>query len=182
MDPCLSLFAGVPLLALAAWTLEWTLRPLLTAARTSVTQRRFMLTDLIWLILQLQMAMALVARVFPANASTASRVWGLAVLSAAVVAFWLASLQAVSQAGIRRPLRRAAVFMIVLPGAITALIGVPVLVFALFLAIGSVIHPAIGFRDVWLATVQLAAGVICTALVRRLAAWSVAEAIDASGE
>jgi uncharacterized membrane protein len=180
--PIATLTYVILLLALAAWVLEWTLRPLLIAARTSATQRRFMLTDLVWLILQLQLAMALVARVFPASASTTSRVWGVSVLSAAVLAFWLASLQAVSQAGVLQPLRRAAVFMIVLPAAIAAFVGVPLLVAAWIVALLFPGPVAFGFGDLWLATVQLAAGALAVILIRRLAMWSVAESFAASGE
>lgn len=181
-DPIITLFFGAALLGLAAWILEWILRPLLAAARTSKTQRSFILTDLLWLILQLQLAMGVVSSLFPTGASTTSRVWGLVVLSAAVFAFWLASLQAVSQAGIRQPLRRAAVFMIVLPGAIAAFVGVPLLIATLFAELMPAHRPETILSNPRWAAVQLAAGIGGTGLVRWLSAWSVAESFVTSGE
>src|SRR5687768_3517031 len=98
-EPLLFMALLVPLLALASWIMEWTLAPLIAAARSNVTQRRFLLTDLLWLVVQLQVVMALVAWAYPPNSTDTSRVWGLMALGVPVFAFWFASLQAVSQAG-----------------------------------------------------------------------------------
>lgn len=174
------LVGGVILLACAAGILEWTLSPLLVAARTSATQRRFLLTDLIWLILQLQIAMAVVARMVPANTSTTARVWGLVVLCVAALAFWFASLQAVSQAGIRHPLRRAAVFVVILPGAVAAFIGLPLLAMA-FLVLCFGPSPDLRLSRIGFVGLQLLAGVACTLALRRLAFWTVAKPVSASG-
>jgi hypothetical protein len=181
MEEFITLVLGAALLGFAAWILEWTLSPLLIAARTSATQRRFLLTDLIWLILQLQIAMAVVARMVPANTSTTARVWGLVVLCVAALAFWFASLQAVSQAGIWHPLRRAAVFVVILPGAVAAFIGLPLLAMA-FLALCFGPNPDMRLPRIGFVAFQLLAGIACTLALRRMASWTVAKPSVAGGE
>jgi hypothetical protein len=177
MEEPVMLVCGVILLACAAGILEWTLSPLLVAARTSTTQRRFLLTDLIWLMLQLQIAMAVVARLVPVNTSTTARVWGLVVLCVAAIAFWFASLQAVSQAGIRRPLQRGAVFVVILPGAVAAFIGLPLLAMA-FLVLCFDANPDMRLARIGFVGFQLAAAIACTLALRRLASWTVVESAD----
>ena len=106
--------------------LRWILGPLIDAGRRSQPpERSFSLTDLIWLLLQMQMAMALVAAVFPADMPTRVRASAVILSCIPVLPFWLASLVVVSRAGIRRPLRRAAVFVIVLPGVALTVLGLP---------------------------------------------------------
>ena len=181
-EPVLFVILLVPLLALAACIMEWTLAPLIAAARISTTQRRFMLTDLLWLVVQLQLVMALVAWAYPPDAPNAARVWGLVALCLPVIAFWFASLQAVSQAGIEQPLKRAAVFVIVLPGSIATFIGVPCLLGLLIVTL-----MAIGFgphsdpRELHAVGLQLMLGLAGAVAVRMIAAWSVATPV-AAGE
>ena len=122
-------FVVVPVLVLAfvVSTFRWTIEPILRAAREANSPRSFLLSDLIWLLIQIQMAMAVAGSAFPATMPTRQRVTALMLLSVAMVLFWLASLQAVSQAGIKRPLRRAVVFVVLLPGLALTTLGVPLL-------------------------------------------------------
>src|SRR5262245_6826688 len=101
----------VPLIVFAfvVGTFRWTTGPILNAAQRSDSTRSFLLSDLIWLLVQIQLAMAAATYAVPAAMPIHLRVMLLLVLAGAVVLFWLASLQAVSRAGIKGPLRRATV-------------------------------------------------------------------------
>jgi hypothetical protein len=158
-------------LAYTGWTLEWTLGPLFQACRRSSGEWHFLLTDLIWLLLQLQIAMALSMLPFPSNAPTRARVGALLVACFPVLVFWLASLHAVSQARIQHPLRRAAVFVVLLPGAAIALFGLPLLVLAFLSAFAAVSRDSLPgelSNAAWL----LAAGIAFTLALRWLACWT----------
>jgi hypothetical protein len=175
-EPLLFMVLLVPLLALAAFVMEWTLAPLISAARNRATERRFLLTDLLWLVVQLQLVMALVACAYPPNSTDTSRVWGLVALGLSVIAFWFASLQAVSQAGIMRPMRRAAVFVVVLPGAIAAIIGMPALLGALIVSgLRTVLASTGGTADLGLLALQVAFGLAAMLVVRSVASWTVGD-------
>ena len=180
-EPVLVVILLVPLLALAACFMEWTLAPLIAAASTSTTHGRFMLTDLLWLVVQLQIAMALVARAYPPGAPNAARVWGLVALCLPVIAFWFASLQAVSQAGIEQPLKRAAVFVIVLPGSIATFIGVPALAGLLIVSLlAMLVGSHSNSHEITFTATQIILGLACAVVVRNVATWSVAKPLPAS--
>ena len=68
------------------------------------------------------------------------RIVALVLLCLPVGIFWLASLHLVSQAGIQRPLRRAAVFVVLLPGATIAFIGMPLAAIGLLQAVAEPHH------------------------------------------
>jgi hypothetical protein len=175
-EPLLFLTLLVPLLGLAAWVMEWTLAPLIAAARSRAPQRRFMLTDLLWLVVQLQLVMALLAWAYPPNSPGHSRVWGLVALCLPVTVFWIASLQAVSQAGILRPLQRAAVFVIVLPGAIAVIIGMPLLTGILIVTVlSSVMAESSREADLGIVATEAFLCLPAMLIVRRVASWTVAE-------
>jgi hypothetical protein len=172
-EPLLYMILLVPLLALASWIMEWTFAPLILATRNNVTERRFLLTDLLWLVVQLQLVMAVVARAYPPNSTNHSRVWGLVAVSLPIVIFWFAGLQAVSQAGILHPLRRASVFVIVLPGAIAAMLGVPPLLGMLIVSMTRTLFDSTGdFNELRLLAMELTLGLAGMVVVRRTAAWA----------
>jgi hypothetical protein len=167
---------GVPVLVLAflAGAFRWTTGPILQAANNSNSPRSFLLSDLIWLLMQMQMAMTVGTYAFPAAMPIYQRVGALVLLSAAIVLFWLASLQAVARAGITRPLRRAMVFVVVLPGLALTILGVPLISLGLFHALAQWEEGRLPSYSPLALGVQLFVLVALALSLRWLARWSVA--------
>jgi hypothetical protein len=125
---------AVPLACIAALIglINLTLGPLLRSGSASVQPQNFLLSDLLWLLIQLQLVMGLVVVGTPRELTVNVRVGGMLLLGLAVLIFWAASLQAVSRAGIRRLLRRAVVFLVLMPGTLLAILGLPLVLMAFF--------------------------------------------------
>jgi hypothetical protein len=117
---------GVPVLLVFA-TISWTLGPLLRAIRDSKSPSRFLLSDLAWLMVQLQLGLGAAIWAYPAGLESSVRIWGFVFAVLPVVLFWTASLYVVSQAGITRPWRRAAVMVVLLPGMAVIVFAMPML-------------------------------------------------------
>ncbi len=117
---------GVPVLLMVA-TISWTLGPLLRAIRDSQTPSKFLLSDLAWLMVQLQLGLGAAIWAYPTGLESSVRIWGFVFAILPVVLFWTASLYAVSQAGITRPWRRAAVMVVLLPGMAVLVFAIPIL-------------------------------------------------------
>jgi hypothetical protein len=130
-DVLIALFfgCGLPILVLTSvcGLVVWMTQPVLRASEAEAPVR-FQLTDLIWLLVELQMAMALATYAIPATMPATVRVWVLMFLCIPMLLFWVASLRIVSGAGIRHPLPRAAVFVVYLPGVVASLLGLPLFV------------------------------------------------------
>jgi len=167
---------AVPIFVLAfvVGAFRWTTGPMLQAAGDARRTRTFLLTDLIWLLLQMQLAMAVCSYAFPAAMPASSRAIAMILLSVPVVLFWLASLQAVSRAGIQQPLRRAAVFVILLPGFALTILGIPLLTIGLFHALAPRHEDGLPSHSPLVLGVQLALLLAFAAALRWLARWTVA--------
>ena len=164
---------GLVALALFSGMISLTLGPLLRANVAGRSPSRFMLTDLIWLVAQLQMVMALAARAFPVDMPSQIRVSALVLLCLPVLAFWYASLQVVSWAGVVRPLRRAVVFLLLLPGAALMTLCLPMLALAAIVGLASAASNEPGPHQLALSTAQFALAVAFTVSLRWLANWVV---------
>jgi glucan phosphoethanolaminetransferase (alkaline phosphatase superfamily) len=112
------------LLTIAAFL--WTLGPLLRAARDTRSPSKFLLSDLAWLMVQLQLGLGVAIWAYPEKLESSVRMVGLTLAVLPVVLFWMASLHLVSQAGITRPWRRAAVMVVLLPGMAATVFAIPV--------------------------------------------------------
>lgn len=159
-----------------AGAIRWTAGPMFAGSDSSRRARSFRLTDLIWLLLQLQLAMAAVSYAFPPQMPGHMRATALVLLTVPVVLFWVAGLLVVSQAGIEQPLRRAAVFVVVMPGVVVTIVGVPLLALALVHVLsprqpGEPPHPHAGPI-----AIQLGALAILSLVLRGVAQWAVARA------
>lgn len=117
---------GVPVLLVFA-TISWTLGPLLRAIRDSKSPSKFSLSDLAWLMMQLQLGLGAAIWAYPAAIESRVRIWGFVFAGLPVVLFWTAGLYVVSQAGITRPWRRAAVMVVLLPGMAVIVFAIPIL-------------------------------------------------------
>jgi hypothetical protein len=186
MSEIIEVLAGLAFLALSAaiflvlpiglilGAVQWTLGPLMQVARTTKTPSSFLLSDLAWLLVHMQLAMALAMYAFPHALETRVRVMGLFLWCLPGALLWAASLHLVSQAGITRPLRRALVFLVVVPGMATIVCCAPLLAIQLLQGLGptelmSMAGPslaAIGGQFAALAAFALA--------VRLLARWATA--------
>jgi hypothetical protein len=166
---------GGPLFALAfvVGAVRWTAGPVLEAARGSSRPRTFLLTDLIWLMMQIQLAMGLASYAFPAAMPTRARVVAMILLCVPAILFWLASLLLVSQAGILRPLRRAVVFVILLPGVALTVLGLPLLTVGFLHALGQQSSESLPSQSPLVAGIQLTALAAFSLSLRWLARWVI---------
>ena len=155
------------------WALtNWTLGPLVTAARQAPAPTRFLLSDLLWLMIQLQLAMALAAGAVPRDFPTKTRVWAAVFLGLPAAAFWYACLHVVAQAGIRGTFRRGAVFVVLVPGTVVAIVSLPILAMAVLSLSGARISQP--YELEW-TLVALMVSAAATFGMRWLARWAVGE-------
>ncbi len=125
----LTAFVGLAAFIFAAIALcNWLLEPVNRAAGHLNAPTRFQLTDFIWLMMQLQIVLAVVIQTVGEAASQRGLLIILGLLCLPVVVLWAASVSVVSRAGIMQPLRRAVVILLLVPGALGELVGMPLLV------------------------------------------------------
>jgi hypothetical protein len=125
-DPILSIAAFLLVLgvfgAFVGGIGYWILGPMHRATRASKLPTQFFVSDFIWLVAQLQIAVALVLAT-PYEMGSFGWILLLAGLSACVVAMWWASVTALSRAGVRSPLRRGVFILVVVPIGTLGVVG-----------------------------------------------------------
>ena len=152
---------------------RWTAGPMLAASDTESLAKSFRLTDLIWLLLQLQLAMAAVSYAFPREMPGEMRATAMVLLTLPVAIFWLASVLIVSRARIERPLRRAVVFVVLMPGVVVTLLGAPLLAVGLLQALQARHSGEVGHSNLGTLALQLAGLAVFSLVLRVLALWTV---------
>jgi hypothetical protein len=125
----LTAFGGL-VLALVSFALigVWILGPVNAAGGSLRAPTRFLLTDFIWLMLQLQLLLAIAVQYLAEAMPRRGFLVALVLLSLPVIVLWAASVSVVSRAGITRPLRRAAVILLLVPGTLAVMMALPFLV------------------------------------------------------
>ncbi|MEX2175295.1 MAG: hypothetical protein WD872_13115 [Pirellulaceae bacterium] len=106
---------------------NWLLGPVNRAAGRLNAPTRYMLTDFIWLMIQLQIVLAIGLHYLRESTPPVRLVIILTVLCLPIVVLWAASVSVVSRAAIVIPLRRATVILLLVPGALAVIVSVPVL-------------------------------------------------------
>ena len=109
---------------------NWLLGPVNSAAGRLNAPTRFVLTDIVWLMLQLQLVLGLLMMYFRDTIPMRPLLVILGAWCLMVVVLWAASVSVVSRAGITRPLRRATVILVLVPLALAEIMAVPVLLIA----------------------------------------------------
>ncbi len=111
----------------AAWLAWWMLEPINRVAGTLQFSTRFMLTDVIGLMLMLQMPLAIVGRAVESGREQSSSPYWILVAVFAVLALvlWGAAVSVVSRAGITRLTRRLVVIVLLVPGTLGVIIALP---------------------------------------------------------
>jgi hypothetical protein len=133
----MGLFVLVVFIVGAALLGRWLLGPVNRAAGHLNAPTRFLLTDFIWLMIQLQVMLGVVLVQIREQVSQRGQFVILALLGLPVVVMWAASVSAVSRAGILQPLRRAVLILVLVPGTLAELMAAPVLLVAAILAVTS---------------------------------------------
>jgi hypothetical protein len=170
------MFMAVILLALAAGIAvavgHVILRPLDRAARGSKRPIQFMLTDFIWLLIQLQIALGVVV----ANVEH-DPLWVFAMilgfLAFAVIAMWCGGVHVLSRLGIRGIWRRAALIVFLLPGALVVMMGASALCVSASVAL-LLLFQRVGGTRLFLGSREIAIGVlifVAAGAVTGLACW-----------
>ncbi len=120
------------LLASCAWLAWWMLEPINRVAGELQGTTRFMLTDVIGLMILLQVGLAIAGRALSGSEVRGEAVrmyWLLlGLLAVLILVLWAASVSVVSRAGIVRPVRRIAVMVLCVPGTLATMVGLPALV------------------------------------------------------
>lgn len=126
-----SLIYGLPIAALLVYFAvfasalgRWMLQPINTKAGRLQAPTQYMLTDFVWLVLQLQLAFGFCVtwigieqrRLFPAI---------LAFLVFAVTLLWLYGVGFLSRAGVMQPARRALFTLLLLPASLGVMMALP---------------------------------------------------------
>jgi hypothetical protein len=117
-------------IAAAAAIGHWMLWPVNQRAGILRLPNKFMLSDLLWLMIQLQIVLAVCVPLYSTSLLGVGRWIVLGVLALCVVALWAASVSVVSRAGITQPLRRAVVLLVLVPGALAVITTGPCVVLA----------------------------------------------------
>jgi hypothetical protein len=117
----------------AAWLAWWMLEPINRVAGALQFSTRFMLTDVIGLMIMLQVPLAIVGRaVETGRDQSSSPYWILVtVFVALALVLWAAAVSVVSRAGITRLTRRLVVIVVLVPGALSVIIALPLCLAAL---------------------------------------------------
>lgn len=141
----LGLLVGMALYVLAAALLgHWIVGPINQAAGNLKAPTRFMLTDFIWLMLQLQIVLAATGPPIMEAVEGNYAIFLVALVCVPVVILWAASVSVVSRAEITRPLKRAVVVLVVIPAALVVIMALPALTVATAAMIG---YSTFGFLD-----------------------------------
>lgn len=126
---------ALPLLALvvAIATGHWMLAPINRKAGILRLPTRFLLSDFLSLMLQLQIILAIFVPLYAAESFGNSR-WAIIItLLVCVVAMWVASVSAVSRVGIVRPIRRSVSLLVLIPLALLVLCSIPFCFYGVFI-------------------------------------------------
>ncbi len=119
----------------AAYLGRWLLEPVNRAAGHLNAPTRFILTDFLWLMIQLQVMLAVALVQIREQVPQGGQFVILGILAVPVVVLWAASVSVVSRAGITQPLRRAVLILVLVPGALAEIVSVPLLVIGGYLAL-----------------------------------------------
>ena len=157
----------------AAWLAWWILEPINRVAGTLQFSTRFMLTDLIGLMIMLQIPLAIVGRaVETGREQNGSPYWVLvAIFVVLALVLWAAAVSVVSRAGITRLTRRLVVIVLLVPGTLGVIMALPLCLAAL--AAGTPLN----HEDNWLQLVAILGllGLFGVMLgIRRLSFWALA--------
>ncbi len=126
--PVIAIGGLIAFVVVAALLCHWLLEPVNRAAGRLNAPTRFQLTDFIWLMIHLQVLLAVVMQTIAEAMPQRALIVVLGLLSLPIVVLWAASVSVVSRAGILQPRRRAAVILILVPGALAEVMAVPILV------------------------------------------------------
>jgi hypothetical protein len=176
--PLVSLVGLIAFIFAAALLCHWLLEPVNRAAGHLNAPTRFLLTDFIWLMMQLQVVLAVVMNTIAEAMPQRGLLIVLGLVCLPVLVLWGASVSVVSRAGIQQPLRRAVVILLLVPGSLAEVMALPLLVVGGIVFVSN--HPLWAWDHRWtndvvsrLVIVGMVALAIAAAAVvlRRLSFW-----------
>lgn len=150
---------------------RWLLGPVNRAAGHLNAPTRFILSDFLWLMIELQVMLAVALVQIREQSSPRAQFAILALLSLPVIVLWAASVSVVSRAGIIQPLRRAVLILILVPGALAEIMAVPLLLIGAYLAVAA--RPGDWVTNFW-SDSQAVRLVTLAAAATGAAVWAVA--------
>jgi hypothetical protein len=124
----MQILALIALIAFAVTSVilgHWLLGPVNRAAGRLNAPTRFQMTDCFWLMIHLQVMLAVAMPWLRETVRGPAIFLIVGILGLPIVILWAASVSVVARAGITQPLRRAAVVLILVPGALAVIVAVP---------------------------------------------------------
>jgi len=162
----------------SAWIAWWMLEPINRVAGQLQLSTRFVLTDVLGLMVLLQLPLAFLGRAINTGRDRDSSPYWLllAVGICLALVLWAASVSVVSQAGISRLWQRLCVIVLLVPGTLVVMIAVPGAVIGLVVGLAVVMEDA---RPPAIAGLLLIVLPVVALVIRWLAFWSLR---DSPGE
>lgn len=169
------------LIGVMVWLAWWMLEPINRAAGALNAPTRFMLTDFFGLMVLIQIGLVICGQALSgrdAGREAIRMYWLLvAVVVFLAIVLWIASISAVSRAGILGSLRRLVVIVLLVPSTLSIMLGLPTLVVLLTVTIVRAIRGEMGGGLPVSQAPLLALGVLGIGIVvpvlRWLAFWSL---------
>jgi hypothetical protein len=164
-------FAGLYIVC-SAWLAWWMLEPINRVAGQLQLSTRFVLTDVLGLMVLLQLPLALLGRAINTGRERSSSPYWLllAVGICLALVLWAASVSVVSRAGITRLWQRLCVIVLLVPGTLIVMIAVPGAVIGLVVGLAVVREDSRPPALAGLLLIALGAAVL---VIRRLAFWAL---------
>jgi hypothetical protein len=152
---------------------RWLLEPVNRAAGHLNAPTQFLLTDFMWLMIQLQLLLGFVMNWIEGATSTGWLFVVIVGLCVPLAIMWAASVSVVSRAGITQPLRRAVLILVLVPGSLALIIAGPVILVTAITAIANAPYDRPARWLAGLAGIVLAAvvSVVMAFVIRRLSFW-----------
>jgi len=185
----LTLLAFGAIVASAAWLAWWMLEPINRVAGVLRVTTRFLLTDVVGLMILLQVGLAIIGRALSGSEVSGEEYamyWVLiATFGILIAVLWAASVSVVSRAGIQNALRRIVVMVLLVPGTLTVMVALPALIVISIVVVAEwfVLPTHQRPREVLLVLMPLGCLVLALAAfgLRRLSYWALADSTHELG-
>ena len=137
------LLGAAAFIGCALWIASWAVGPISQAGGSLQAPVRFLLSDSLGLMALLQVALAICGRALERNAEAQALYWFIVITAVGLVlVLWAAGVSVTSRAGIVRTLDRLVVIVLLIPGTLTVIMSLPILVGLVIGGVAAHVRPA----------------------------------------
>ena len=170
------LFGAAAFIGSALWIASCAVGPISRAGGSLQAPVRFLLSDSLGLMALLQVALAICGRALDRNAEAQALYWLIVITAVGLVmVLWAAGVSVTSRAGIVRTLDRLLVIVLLIPGTLTVIMSLPILVGLVIGGIAAYLRPEGNSETIERILPYAAAGLIAVPFVvpvlRMLSLW-----------